>query len=305
MTVYSLTQIATLLGGEVWGDGSVVVGDITDLISAQKDSLALCLRPGDALQATNSQAAAFLVQKKIETLSKPQVIVKQGRVAMAKLLKLFHPPRLVAGVHPTAVIDPTAKVHNSCSIGPRVVIGAHCELAENCALYPGVVLYQGVKLGRQVVVHANAVIGADGFGYAWDGNEHLKIEHLAGVEIGDGVEIGANSSIDRGTFVPTRIGAGTKIDNHVHVAHNCQVGKNVIIVSQSNLAGGVTLGDRVIIAGRSGVTEHVSIGADSTVMAMSGVVKDFPAKSVLSGFPARPHRENLKLLAQSRKTPLA
>ncbi len=231
MSQFTLIQIAQLLGGEIVGVDSLTISDIGDLASAKPGNIALFLNSADVALAQKSQASAFLVQKKHEKISKPQIIVKDGRVAMARMIKLFHPPRLNSGIHPTAVIDASAKVHHSCAIGAHVVVGANCEILENCILFPGVVLYPNVKLGRQVILHANAVIGADGFGYAWDGKEHLKIEHLAGVEIGDGVEIGANSSVDRGTFVPTRIGEGTKIDNQVHVAHNCQLGKNVIIVS--------------------------------------------------------------------------
>jgi UDP-3-O-[3-hydroxymyristoyl] glucosamine N-acyltransferase len=220
-----------------------------------------------------------------------------------------------ACVHSTAVIGPEASVLPFASVGEGSVVGARCRLhtgavvGRNCrigddvTLHPHVVLYDDTVLGHRVVIHANAVIGADGFGYRMKDGKHVKIPQLGCVEIGDDVEIGAGSTIDRGTFQATRVGAGTKIDNLVQIGHNCQIGRHNLLVSQVGVAGSSSTGDYVVMAGQVGVADHVHIGNGALIAAKSGVAGDVPAGSRMFGYPARPERDMKRNLAALNRLP--
>jgi UDP-3-O-[3-hydroxymyristoyl] glucosamine N-acyltransferase len=170
-------------------------------------------------------------------------------------------------------------------------------------LFPNVVLYDGTVLGNRVMIHANSVLGADGFGYRLHDGRHIKVPQLGNVEIGDDVEIGACTTIDRGTFQATRIGAGTKIDNLVQIAHNCSVGRHNLLVSQMGMAGSSTTGDYVIVAGQVGIVGHVRIGHRAVIGAQAGVTKDVPADQQMLGSPATPVREQKRILVTLEKLP--
>jgi UDP-3-O-[3-hydroxymyristoyl] glucosamine N-acyltransferase len=206
-------------------------------------------------------------------------------------------------------VGPFACIGEGCEVGPRccihgnVVIGRDCKIGADSELFPGVVLYDGTVLGERVTVHANSVLGADGFGYRFQGGRHVKVPQLGHVEIGDDVEIGACTTIDRGTFQATRVGAGTKIDNLVQVGHNCQIGRHNLFVSQMGIAGSSSTGDYVVIAGQAGIVDHVHVGAGAVIGAQSGVPKDVPAGQRVLGAPARPEREQKRILILLEKLP--
>jgi UDP-3-O-[3-hydroxymyristoyl] glucosamine N-acyltransferase len=183
------------------------------------------------------------------------------------------------------------------------VIGRHCRLGDDVTLYPNAVLYDGTVLGSRVIVHANAVVGADGFGYRFQGGRHVKVPQFGHVEIGDDVEIGACTTVDRGTFQATRIGEGTKIDNLVQVGHNCHIGKHNLLVSQMGIAGSSSTGDYVVIAGQVGIADHVHIGDRVLIGAKAGVTKDVPAGERMLGAPATPEREQKRILMSLEKLP--
>jgi UDP-3-O-[3-hydroxymyristoyl] glucosamine N-acyltransferase len=196
-----------------------------------------------------------------------------------------------------AVIGDGSAIGEGTIIGPNVVIGDGVEVGAQCNLFPNVVVYSGSWLGDRVSIHGGAVIGSDGFGYVYRDNAHQKIPHVGRCIIENDVEIGANTTIDRGSISDTVIGAGTKIDNLVQVAHNVRVGRLCLIVSQAGIAGSAILEDGVVVGGQAGLGGHITIGKGARVGAQGGVFGDIPAGETWSGYPARPHKEALRAQA--------
>jgi len=248
-----------------------------------------------------------------------RIIVAEPYAALLVVLPVLYPQAVwEAGVHPTAVvgrgatwqepveIGPHACLGHGVQLGRNVRIGAGCVLGDGVAvgddtqLYPGVTLYSGTALGKRVIVHAGAVLGSDGFGYipgkggGEDGERHRKIPHVGRCLIGDDIEIGANTCIDRGSVDDTVIGSGTKIDNLVHIAHNVRIGARCLIMAQAGIAGSCQVEDDVIIAGQSGISDHLTIGRGARLLVQSGTIADVPAEATLFGTPSRSHREYLR-----------
>ncbi len=262
-----------------------------------------------------SRAAVVLVPPALADAPGPpvRVVVENPRDALLALIpRLYVPPPRVPGVHPTAqigrgvqlpadaVIEPYVVIGDHARIGARASIYSHVAIGEgvtigdDVSLFPGVTLYPGTRMGHRVVVHAGARIGSDGFGYVYREGEHAKIPHVGHCLIGDDVEIGANTTIDRGSVDDTTIGAGTKIDNLVHVGHNVRIGRLCLIMAQVGIAGSARLEDGCILAGQVGVGGHTTIGAGATVGGQAGVFGNVPAGERWSGYPARPHAEALR-----------
>jgi UDP-3-O-[3-hydroxymyristoyl] glucosamine N-acyltransferase len=220
-------------------------------------------------------------------------------------------------VDPTAKVSPTARIGPFCVVGARTVVSDHATLVSRVTLgadvaigpastlFPGVVIYDRCSIGAHTILHANVTIGADGFGYRPDpqGRGLIKIPHIGTVEIGNGVEIGSSTCVDRGKFGATVIGDGAKIDNLVQIAHNCRIGRCVIICGQSGLAGSVTVGDGAMMSGGVGVTDGINIGAGAKIGAKSGVMCDVPAGETWTGLPAAPHREQMRTWSAVKKLP--
>jgi UDP-3-O-[3-hydroxymyristoyl] glucosamine N-acyltransferase len=273
-----------------------------------------------------TKAAAVLMRKNVKLpadLATPILLVDDADLAIAQILELFAPPmeQVHTGIDPSAKIATTARIDPSCRIGPNVVIGERSQigpectlhanvyigsdvtLGANCEFFPNVVIRQCITIGQRVVIHAGSVLGTDGFGYRWDGTQHAKIPHIGTVIIEDDVEIGSCVCIDRGKFGSTRIGRGTKIDNLVQVAHNCQIGPYCILVGQCGLAGSAKLGAGVVIAGQAAIRDHISIGDRATVTACAAVMSDVEPKAIVTGLPALPHRQALRQQGALRRLP--
>jgi UDP-3-O-[3-hydroxymyristoyl] glucosamine N-acyltransferase len=255
-------------------------------------------------------------------LSTPQIKVKNPRLAMLKILKefasVYEPPK---GIHPSVVAGKDVQIGKGVSIQafvtlgdhvsvgdnvilfPGVYIGNNCSIGEGSIIYPSVTLYPHSKVGKRVIIHSGAVIGSDGFGYVPKDEGYEKVPQIGSVVIEDDVEIGANATIDRGAIGATTVKKGTKIDNLVHIAHNCVIGEHCAIAGQAGFSGGVTLKDRVQVGGQSGFSGHITIGENSIIMGRSGVTKDIPPGSIVSGFPAQDHKKEMYLKALLRRLP--
>jgi len=214
-------------------------------------------------------------------------------------------PAPAAGIHPDASVDDSASIAADAFVAARAVVGPNSRIGEGAIIHAGAVIGDRCSIGARTIVHSGAVIGAEGFGFRPDPDTGLprRVPHLGHVEIGDDVEVGACSCVDRGKFGPTRIGDGTKIDNLVQIAHNVTIGRGVIIAGQAGLAGSVKVGDGAILGAQVGVAEHVSIGAGARIAATSGVMRDIPAGEDYAGTPARPARQTLREVAALRRLP--
>ena len=273
-------------------------------------------------QAEATRASALLIKEPMASCKAVQILCKDPYVVLARALQHLYPETsFKPGVHPSAVVDPTVQLGPACHIGPfcvlrpgtrigtgtvlvsHVSVGADCRLGSGVRLFPQVVLYDQCQLGDRVRIHANTTIGSDGFGYAQEGGKHHKVPQIGRVILEDDVEIGANSSIDRGALGDTVIGKGTKIDNQVQIAHGVVVGKHSILVSQTGISGSATVGEHNILAGKVGVTGHVKIGDRVLVMGDSVVTKNLKGPGRYAGNPAIPHIQYQRQLAQIRMLP--
>lgn len=315
-------EVAKHLGGEVIGDAKLVLRSIVMAESAKPGDLVFAEQADFFARAEASEASAILVPANYSTSDKTLIRVQNARVAFAKVISLFFAEAVFsAGVHPTAevaksaVIDPTAHIGPFCVIGERVKIGprtalaggdyveADCVLGEDVRLFPRVVLYARTQVGNRVRIHAGVVIGADGFGYAFDQGRHLKVPQIGNVIIQDDVEIGANSAVDRATLGSTIVGKGTKIDNMVQVGHNVILGEHNILCGQVGIAGSTKVGNSVTMAGQVGVAGHLTIGNNATLGAQSGVMHDVPDGQTWLYSPAQPDRQVKRMLIAMQRLP--
>ncbi len=316
-----LAELADIVQARVLGDASL---SITEALPLQDLTvLDEPLSAGDCITLLDSnkqlsrlqacEAGAVVVAQPIE-LAIPQLIVDDIHNAFATIVKRLRPEisEQTHAIHPQAQVDPTAILGNECSVGPGVRIGQGvelgtrcvihsgcqimpgCKLGDDCVLFPNVVLYPQTRIGCRAILHAGVVLGADGFGYRQQAGEHMKSPQLGWVKVEDDVEIGANSTIDRGTYGATLIGAGTKIDNLVQIGHNCQIGRANLICAQVGIAGSSTTGDGVVIAGQVGIADHIHIAERTVLAAQAGVLADTQPGQVLLGSPAGPRKSKLR-----------
>ena len=334
MKTFTLEQIAQITGGLLSKEKDVAITNIAPPMLADENTLALALGEDEIANLANTKAKAALVPLGVNIDGFTTIEVERPRLAMMKLITMFYEePHVNSGVHPTAVVHPSAKLGQNVSLGANVVVGENAQIGDNtkilpncyigngavigqkCFFHAGVNIGDRVKVGNDVILHHGVSLGADGFSFVTENPNNIeqarkdgeirendveqvifKIPSIGSVVIGNNVEIGANTAIDRGTIENTVIGDNTKIDDLVMIGHNCRVGKGCMIVSQVGIAGSCVIGDRVVIAGQAGLADHIQIGSDTIIAAQSGVTKSFPEKSIVVGAPAVPRKEFIKQL---------
>ena len=319
---FTIGDIAGKIGGELVGDRSAKITGVASAETAGPGDLTFAENEKYFAAAEASQAAAILVSGDVPKSAKALIKVANVRVAVAQLLPIFFPEEEFApGIHPSVVIHSSAVVDASAHIGPHCVVGARsrigakcvlmggnhvgneCEIGDGTRLFQNVVIYHRTKIGKRVAIHASTVIGSDGYGYVFDQGRHRKVLQVGTVVIEDDVEIGANAAIDRGALGSTVIGAGTKIDNLVHVAHNVVMGKHVLVMGQCGFAGSTRLGDYAVIASQSGIAGHLKLGRQATVGAKSGVMRDVADGETVLGIPAQPHQAQKRQWVAMQRLP--
>ena len=328
MPTFTTRQIAEHVAGRLQGDADVSIGAVRDLASAGPGDLAFVRDTAHRADALVSTASVLLVPESFEADLGPDrtlIRVKDVGLAFVQVLQLYAPPppRPEPGVHPSASVHPTATlgrnaaVGPNCTVGPDVVLGSdvvlhanvtlmdQVQVGDGTVLMPGVVVRERCTIGARCLLHANVVIGTEGFGVhpMPDGSGAVAIPQIGGVRIGDDVHLGAGTCVDRGTLSDTVVGDGCKIDNLCQIGHNCRLGRCVIIAGHVAVAGSVTFGDGVIVGGNAAFKDHITIGAGARFAGSSAVITDVPAGETWGGYPAKEIRQALKEFAAVRKLP--
>ncbi len=315
-------ELAERIGAELHGDGGVSICGVNSIECAGTDDVCFVTSVRHARLLVDSQAAAVIVSEKLEGVGIAQLVVGNVDAALITALRLFAPKLTpMEGIHPTAAIEDSAVLGSGVAvgchahIGPNVrigegtiisagcIVGENTTIGSNCRLDGNVVVYHNCQIGDSCVIQAGTTIGSTGFGYSFIDGEHRLIPHNGGVVIGDCVEIGANSCVDRAKFGNTVIGAGTKIDNLVQIAHNVVIGKCCVIAGHVGISGSCVLGDGVVLGGQVGMADHLSIGAGAMVGARGGVMSDIPAGVKVVGHPAIDMNVQLRVFALQRRLP--
>ncbi len=323
MTTLPLTEIAAWIHGELVGDESVVIHDALPLQDADAHSITLADNAKYAARLENSGAAAAVVPVNFPKVNKPVIRVENPHAAFELIVRRLRPASTsqFAGIHPQAIVHQSAEVGSgtiiqagaiveegvvigrNCTIHGSVTIMAGSRLGDGCILFPATVLYPATILEDRVLIHAGAILGAYGFGYRLVNGRHERTAQLGWVHVEADVEIGAGTTIDRGTFGATRIGMGTKIDNQVQIAHNCHIGPHNLICAHVGIAGSCVTGKYVVMAGQVGMKDHTRIGDRVVIGAQAGVMNDISEGEVVVGSPALPHRQTMLQVAALARLP--
>ncbi len=325
MTI-TLEELARQAGGRVIGDGAVSIGRVTSVSEADADALTFATDERYLAEALASGAGAVLADEALlrgrAGFPKPVLAVQSARLALAAILKNFERP-VPRGAfrHPSAVIEPSAEIGSDVYIGPfayvgeravigarttlqtGAIVGADVRLGEECLLNARASVLEGSRLGNRVVIHCGAVIGSEGFGWAFVEGRLQKIPQVGNVLLGDDVEIGANTCVDRAQTGSTKIGNGSKIDNLVQIGHNCEIGEHTALAAQCGLAGTTKIGSYTQVGGQAGFKGHITIGSRVKIAGGSAVWGDVPDDGFISGRPARPHKDELRREVMVRKLP--
>ena len=312
--IKTLAELSTMVGGELTGDPDITIYGLADLALAGKGDISFLVKEAGLDRLQKSNASAFIVPQTLTYDDKPLIKVANPYLAAARIQNFFqHKPFQAKGISPMAHIGNNCHIPTEISISPFVHIGDRVTLGKRVTLHPGVVigddtvigddcfLYANVTvnhactIGSGVIIHSGTVIGSDGFGFATDdqGN-HVKWPHIGTVQIDDDVEIGANVTVDRGTFAKTHIMQGTKMDNLVQIGHNVKIGENTLVVAQVAIGGSASLGNNVVLGGQVAIKGHISLDDGVMVAAKSGVHSNLPKGAIVSGIPAIPHKDWLK-----------
>lgn len=312
----NIRELAKLISGRVEGDGNVDIKGIGDTRSAKAGDLTFAVDEDRLASVENTDAACVLTNKIVRKSTKPLIRVDDPKLSFVIIYDMFNEPKGQGSFrHPTALVSEGVKLGNNVWIGPNVVIGENtimgndvivedgsiikrnCAIGSLCHIYPNVTLYENVVLHENVIIHSGVVLGADGFGYVKNNNKIYKFPQLGRVIIEENVEIGANTTVDRGSLGDTIIGADTKIDNLCQIAHNVKIGKNVLIAAQCGISGSTTIGDNVTMGGQAGIVDNVNIGDNVMIGAKSAIIGDVAKGSIVWGIPARPIGQTKRQMA--------
>ncbi len=317
----TVNEIAELVGGTVSGDGTRVIHGLAALDEAGEENLAFAVPP-HIEEARVARAGALLLPTGTDGFDGTVIFVAEPKAAFAKLLTIFTPliehavgvsdeayigadVQIGEGVTilPFAYVDDHAVLGAGVTVYPHAYVGQYSSIGEHTVIYPSATVREHCRIGARCTIHSGAVIGADGFGFTTEAGVHTKVPQVGGVVIEDDVEIGAHVGIDRATLGATVIGKGTKIDNLVHIGHNCNIGANCLIVAQTGISGSTKVGHNVTFGGQVGTVGHISIGANAVYAARSGIIGDMPEGVFCAGFPVQPHTEWLRVQAAIRRLP--
>ena len=301
----TLGQIAELIGAELIGDGSIQIDGINGLAKAEINEISFVSDEKYLGKIKESSAGAIITNKKPEGITVPMLLVKNVDAAVIEVLKIFakETPLPQSGVHPSAVIESNVEIGQGTYIGPGCYVGWNSKIGSNSRLDANVVVYHDCRIGSDCVIQANTTIGAVGFGYSFIDGQHKLIPHISGVIIEDFVEIGANSCVDRAKFGNTIVGAGTKIDNLVQIAHNVIIGKGCLFASHIAIAGSSEIGNGVVVAGQAGIKDHIKIGDGVVIGAQAGVITDIASGQRVLGSPAIDDKETKRIVLTTMKLP--
>ncbi len=322
----SALRIVELTGGRWTTEPEFTISGIAPIDEAGPSQLGFLADRRYASRLPDSTAGALLIAEKLlpmlGKLDRPCLVSPDAHAALRSLLTAFHPERKAApSIHPTAVLgrgvtlgaevvigpyavlEDEVRIGDRVQVGPHVVLGRGATVGDGSILHPHAVLYPGVRIGERVILHAGVRLGVDGFGYVFDDGRHVKVPQVGGCEIGDDVEIGANSCVDRGSIGTTTIQEGTKVDNLVHLGHNVHVGRSAVLVAQVGVAGSARIGDGAVLGGQAGLGGHIEVGREAKVAGQSGVIGDIPPGATVSGYPARDHRKFLRGMAEVMRLP--
>ncbi len=317
-------EIAAMVEGKLYGDPDTIVTGAAGLEEAETSDISFLSNAKYLRYINDTKAGVVIIPQEIKGLKRTLITAKNPQLAFAKVLTVIDRERKSAvekGIHstavighevklghditvgPYAVIEDNASIGNSSKISAQVFVGAGSKIGHGCLIYPNVTILENTVIGNNVIIHSGTVVGSDGFGFVPGEKGHFKIPQLGTVEIGDDVEIGSNVSIDRATTGKTRIGKGTKIDNLVQIAHNVQIGEHCIITAQNGFAGSSVVGNFVTFGAQGGVGGHLKVGDGVIAAARAGIINDIESGQTVSGFPARPHRDEMKKLAVLNRLP--
>lgn len=317
----TLEQIATRIGGKLEGPADLFISRLTSIETADSDGITFAEKPS-FVELVKGKVAALLLPEDLDSLGIPCIRVSNPRLSFLSLLKTVHRPwRLNPGISNQAAIDIESQISDRAEVGafavvekgaiiesgakiyPFAYIGENCYVGENSIVGPHAVLVESVVIGKNCIIQPGAILGGDGFGYFWDGTKHQKIPQVGRIEVGDFVEIGALSAVDRATSGATSIGNGSKLDNFVQIAHNCIIGEDVVIASHVGIAGTSEIGDRCVFGGQSGVGDHVKVASDVTIAGRGGVPSDIPVSGQYYGMPAQPIGAAMRSVVLYQKLP--
>lgn len=317
-----LGEIAQIIGGELRGNPETIIHRPVPVGTNDETGITFAGNEKYIKTALGSTIGAVLVPKECPELPMSTIACDNPRASFGIVLALFdRTPKVAQGVHPTAFVSPTANVDPAACIGAFVFVGEYAEIGAGASIhagcsigdrssvgdrtiiFPNVSVGHDVQIGQRCIIHSGTVLGSDGFGFAFNGEEHVKIPQIGGIKIGDRVEIGGNCVIDRATCGDTVLGDGTKLDNLVHIAHNTIIGKNVIIAGLCGISGSCEIGDNCVMGGQVGIADHVKIVAGTMIGGGSGIISDITEPTAVFGYPSMPHKAALRSFAVYRQLP--